>query len=140
MVDIDKLEALSTALDGRRWSWWDSNSFRRLTFVERSGWHGQDGGALHPTVSRHDGHPDVQMAPGVREFVEEANPAVVLELIAELRQRQSTVADLAMLVQRLCRQLRRAEPAGDQYKRLSDDALDYLKRKGILGSPLRGDQ
>ncbi len=46
--------------------------------------------------------------------------------------------DMAMLIRRLVRQLRKAEPAGD-HKRLSDAALDALKRWGLNGSVLRDD-
>ncbi|MGE0769863.1 MAG: hypothetical protein AB7L90_25775 [Hyphomicrobiaceae bacterium] len=126
MIDVDKLEALSIALEGRRWSWWDSNSFRRLTFVERSGWHGQDGGALHATVSRHDGHPDVQMAPGVREFIEEANPAVVLELIAEIGKLRRICAESYQVVGWL------AEECGAFEHRQVQKALDNLAQHKLI--------
>lgn len=41
--------------------------------------------------------------------------------------------DLATLVRQLVRQLRKAAPQ----HALPDKALDYLKRKGLQGSPLR---
>ena len=43
------------------------------------------------------------------------------------------VGDLAMLVARLARKLRKATPADD----LPAQALDYLNRNGLIGSPLR---
>ena len=43
------------------------------------------------------------------------------------------VGDLAMLVARLSRKLRKATPADD----LPAQALDYLNRNGLTGSPLR---
>lgn len=46
------------------------------------------------------------------------------------------VTDLAMLVTRLARALHKASPLNT----LPDKAMDYLKRQGLLGSPLRGDQ
>ena len=42
--------------------------------------------------------------------------------------------DLAMLVTRLARSLRKAEPNNE----LTAQALDYLKRSGLEGSPFRG--
>lgn len=41
--------------------------------------------------------------------------------------------DLAALVKRLARALRKAKPGNE----MSDQAMDYLKRQGLLGSPLR---
>ena len=41
--------------------------------------------------------------------------------------------DLAALVRQLVRSLRKAAPDNE----LADKALDYLKRKGLQGSPLR---
>lgn len=41
--------------------------------------------------------------------------------------------DLAALVKRLARELRKAKPGNE----MSDQAMDYLKRQGLLGSPLR---
>lgn len=43
------------------------------------------------------------------------------------------VGDLAMLVARLARKLRKAAPADE----LPAQALDYLNRNGLKGSPLR---
>lgn len=42
--------------------------------------------------------------------------------------------DLVALVQRLARELRRAAPDND----LPEKALDYLRRKNLQGTPLRG--
>lgn len=48
--------------------------------------------------------------------------------------------DLVALVTRLARELRRATAAdGRPSSSLPDRAMDYLRRKGLLGSPLRGD-
>jgi len=52
-------------------------------------------------------------------------------LIAEDRNLKSMVGDLAMLVRRLCRQ-RVSDKTREQ-------ALDYIKRKGLEGSILRGE-
>lgn len=51
-------------------------------------------------------------------------------------QQARQIQDMATIIKRLCRQLRKAEPAGD-YKRLSDDALSYLRRHDLLGSPMQ---
>lgn len=48
----------------------------------------------------------------------------------------AVVDDLAMLVRRLVRSLEKANPGTD----LAPQALDYLKRKGLQGSPLREQQ
>jgi hypothetical protein len=45
----------------------------------------------------------------------------------------ATVDDLAALVARLAHSLRQAAPDND----LPDKAVDYLRRKGLQGSPLR---
>lgn len=47
---------------------------------------------------------------------------------------QRTVDELAMLVRKLVHQLRKAAPGNDS----ADKALDYLKRKGLAGTFLRG--
>jgi hypothetical protein len=44
-----------------------------------------------------------------------------------------TMDDLVSLVAQLVRALRKADP----YHGLSERAADYLKRKGLCGSPLR---
>lgn len=75
MADLKKLAA---ALGNREWKWWDSCSFRRLTFED--GPDRRDGSALHATVQASDGHPDVNMAAGVREFIEAASPQAVGQL------------------------------------------------------------
>ncbi|MFY3433949.1 hypothetical protein ACOTI9_14980 [Achromobacter mucicolens] len=72
------LKQLAAALGNRDWKWWDSCSFRRLTFED--GAQRRDGSALHGTVQASDGHPDVNMAPGVREFIEAASPQAVGQL------------------------------------------------------------
>lgn len=46
---------------------------------------------------------------------------------------EKVVDDLVEIVKRLAHSLRKASPNND----LPDNALDYLKRKELLGSPLR---
>lgn len=74
------LQQLAAALRNRDWKWWDSCSFRRLTFED--GPDRRDGGALCGWIQPSDGHPDVSMAPGVREFIEAASPKAVGQLAA----------------------------------------------------------
>lgn len=66
----------------------------------------------------------------------EAYERVNAELRAEyeaLRNSSSCVDDLSAIVRKLVHQLRKAAPDND----LPEKALDYLKRKGLQGSPMR---
>lgn len=76
------LKQLAAALGNRDWKWWDSCSFRRLTFED--GPDRRDGSALQGTDQASDGLPDVSMAPGVREFIEAASPMAVGQLAAHV--------------------------------------------------------
>lgn len=51
----------------------------------------------------------------------------------EVRELAEVVDDLSALTKRFVQRLRKAAPGND----LPDQALDYLKRKGLLGSPMR---
>lgn len=62
------------------WSWWTSNSFRRL-----SGADGRDGGVLYPTVQR-DGHPDVCFPNGGAEGPDARLIAAAPALLAALEE------------------------------------------------------
>lgn len=69
----------------------------------------------------------------------EAYERVNAELRAEcekLRNSSSCVDDLSALVRQLVQHLRKAAPDND----LAGKALDYLKRKGLQGSPLRSER
>lgn len=90
MADLKKL---AKALGNRDWKWWDSCSFRRLTFED--GPDRRDGSALHGTVQASDGHPDVNMAPGVREFIEAASPLVVGQLAAHVERLATQLRECA---------------------------------------------
>lgn len=59
--------------------------------------------------------------------------AVKDKCIAEL---ELAVDDLAALVQRLVRAIHTANPSNT----FADKAMDYLKRKGLQGNPLRADK
>lgn len=48
---------------------------------------------------------------------------------------QRTVGELAMLVRQLVHSLRKAAPDNE----ISNRALDYLKRKGLSGNPMRAE-
>lgn len=69
----------------------------------------------------------------------EAQNNVIAELKAEneaLRSSSSCVEDLSALVRQLVHRLRKASPDND----LPEKALDYLRRKGLQGSPLRNER
>lgn len=62
----------------------------------------------------------------------------IVSLLEELEQplREHTI-NCEILIKRMAKQLRRAEPAGP-HQRMSDQALNYLQRKGIhKENPLR---
>ncbi|MNU65416.1 hypothetical protein D3C71_547080 [compost metagenome] len=90
------LQQLAAALSNRDWKWWDSCSFRRLTFED--GPDRRDGSALHGTVHRSDGHPDVSMAPGVREFIEAASPMAVGLLAANVARLTAQLHECAQVL------------------------------------------
>lgn len=87
------LQQLAATLGNRDWKWWNSCSFRRLTFED--GLDRRDGSALHGTVQRSDGHPDVSMAPGVREFIEGASPFAVGQLAANVERLAAQLRECA---------------------------------------------
>lgn len=55
---------------------------------------------------------------------------------ADYAELERNATDLAALVTRLAHALRTAAP----YSKLPDSALDYLRQKKLLGSPLRKEQ
>lgn len=87
------LKQLAATLGNRDWKWWDSCSFRRLTFED--GPDRRDGSALHGTVQASDGHPDVSMAHGVREFIEAASPMAVGQLAAHVERLAAQLLECA---------------------------------------------
>lgn len=56
-----RLSAVLAKLPQGRWEVATSNSFRRISARGRDGRSGVDGGVLHGTVQRSDGHPDLSM-------------------------------------------------------------------------------
>jgi len=77
MIDIEQIEAIAKAAPQGAWQVWTSNSWRRV--------YANDKPAITPCVQRHDNHPDLMFAPGVKEWLEGVTPAAVLELVAEVR-------------------------------------------------------
>jgi hypothetical protein len=59
----------------RPWSIQTSNSFRRIG-TDRG-----DGNVLCAVTQRADGHPDLHAPPGVLDYIADAHPLVVLELL-----------------------------------------------------------
>lgn len=57
-----RLGAALAKLPQGRWEVATSNSFRRISARGRDGRSGVDGGVLHGTVQRSDGHPDLSMS------------------------------------------------------------------------------
>jgi uncharacterized protein YlxW (UPF0749 family) len=80
VVDLVALKRAARSVGAKPWAWWTSNSFVRLTFENE-----RDGGALSASVCR-DGVATVNASEEVRQFIAEANPAVVLELVEALEQ------------------------------------------------------
>ena len=77
MTDYSELKRLAEAAGCVDWSWWTSNSALRLT-TECNGRHGADGDAI-------SAHRDSVECPEVyRAFIENASPANVSALIAEI--------------------------------------------------------
>lgn len=61
LTDEVDLETALSELPPGEWEVWTSNSFRRITALFDDYRHGPDGGVLHGTVQRSDGHPDLSM-------------------------------------------------------------------------------
>lgn len=80
-IDIDALEALAKAAPSGKWETWTSCSWRRIM--------ADDGKAtrrvIEPTYHPTDNWPDLLFGEGVSEFIEAAQPSVILMLIDELR-------------------------------------------------------
>lgn len=57
-----RLGAALAKLPQGRWEVATSNSFRRISARGRDGRSGVDGGVLHGTIQRSDGHPDLSMS------------------------------------------------------------------------------
>lgn len=84
---IEKMKALALAATPGPWQWWSSNSVKRVTGAD-----GRDGGVLH-AYSFRDGA-DIACSPSDQAFIAAANPAAVLELIAEVERLRAEVERL----------------------------------------------
>jgi hypothetical protein len=91
---IEKLKALALAATAGPWQWWTSNSTLRLTGAD-----GRDGGVLHGYA--YSGGGDVACSEPNRAYIEAANPAAVLELIAEVERLRAEVATRDALLRAL---------------------------------------
>lgn len=76
------------------WALQTSNSFRRI---------GQfgDGDVLHAATQQSDGHPDLQGAPGVLDYIVASQPHVVLELLDKLDAAEILCRNVSDMEQRL---------------------------------------
>jgi hypothetical protein len=86
-----------------RWMLQTSNSFRRIGSSTRG-----DGDVLHATTHPYDGHPDLQAAPGVLDYIVAAQPSVVLALLEDLdaaedklRQTRDLLAKISAIEKRI---------------------------------------
>ncbi|HEY9275414.1 hypothetical protein [Achromobacter sp.] len=86
----DSLLTLAAAFGNWDWQWWDSCYFRDLTFEDDP--NRRDGSAPQGVVQRNDGHPDIEMAPGVREFIEAPRHSSILSRDAHRTQQRSSGA------------------------------------------------
>ena len=83
------------------------------------------------------GHPLNVLATRLGELLDEDHwaecEALLLKASAASAKERAATEDLAMLVKKLVRSVR----LGVQELQLADRAMDYLKRNGLEGSPLR---
>jgi len=77
--DHTNLRALALAATPGPWTWWTSNSYRRLSSDATR----KDGDVLRGVAQR-DGHPDIACSEADRAYIAAANPAAILVLLAEL--------------------------------------------------------
>lgn len=77
--------------------------------------------------------PDINTANHAGLCIIGYTPESVRQLLAA---QQFTLDELAMLTRKLVQQLRKASPGNES----AEKALDYLKRKGLAGNPLRTTQ
>lgn len=139
-----KLRAAQQSIGASSWQWWDSNSFRRLTFVEANGRHGQDGGALCAVVHPIDGHPDVQMASGVREFIEACSPDTIRVLLADYEEASAMALYESSVAEAAIEQVKKLEAERDKLRdlltRIVGEVDDLIgESSGVYGLHLNGD-
>lgn len=124
---------LAANLSNRDWRWWDSCSFRRLTFED--GQDRRDGSALHGTVQASDGHPDVNMAAGVREFIEAASPFAVGKLCNALAEKEHDLQGMRAVLTDLINECERADvqAAGEVQRLFIHPHVVELARRALGG-------
>ncbi|MGS1115975.1 hypothetical protein [Castellaniella sp. UC4442_H9] len=122
----EKLRAAQQSIGVPDWQWWDSNSFRRLTFVEANGRHGQDGGALCAVVQS-DGHPDVHMAPGVRGFIEACSPTTVRALLVDLDESDRALVLVGKANKKLLDEFVELKAERDKLRAACEKAAEWLE-------------
>lgn len=120
-------------LGNRDWKWWDSNSFRRLTFED--GQDRRDGSALQGTMQASDGHPDVNMAAGVREFIEAASPFAVGKLCNALAEKDRDLQGMRAVLTDLINECERADvqAAGEVQRLFIHPHVVELARRALGG-------
>ena len=93
MTDLDEIERLARAATPGKWVWWTSCSYRRLMAESITPPHTR--GVIEPCVQRSDGHPDCIVSEEDRWFMEAANPAAILTLVARLRAAEEALGPFA---------------------------------------------
>lgn len=93
MTDLDEIERLARAATPGKWVWWTSCSYRRL--MAESITPPYTRGVIEPCVQRSDGHPDCIVSEEDRWFMEAANPAAILTLIARLRAAEKALGNIS---------------------------------------------
>jgi len=78
-MTLEELKNIALAATRGQWTWWTSNSVRRLTAAG-----GADGGVLHATSHPADWHADLVISPADMAHIAAASPANILPLIEEL--------------------------------------------------------
>jgi hypothetical protein len=94
MIDLDEIQRIAEGAPQGKWEVWTSNSWRRVMapdhFRDRPG----TMRVIEPTIHPHDKHPDLMFGLGVIDWLENVNPSVVLELVAEVRELRKDKARL----------------------------------------------
>ncbi|MDH0740189.1 hypothetical protein [Achromobacter spanius] len=127
------IKKLAANLGNRDWKWWDSNSFRRLTFED--GQDRRDGSALHGTMQASDGHPDVNMAAGVREFIEAASPFAIGKLCNALAEKDRDLQGMRAVLTDLINECERndVQAAGEVQRLFIHPHVVELARRALGG-------
>ncbi|EMK1274664.1 ead/Ea22-like family protein [Serratia marcescens] len=121
MDKFNELKAATLAATPGPWEWFTSNSMARLSSTPS----GKDGDVLR-AFRASDGVPCVSVSQRDMAFIAAANPAVVLELLAELEAKDKRIEALERINQ-----------AQDDHINQQQDRIDSLEKKnGDLGRSL----